>query len=86
MISHVDDHALPRPTATDAIAVTDATLSRVETVMNLLLLASVSTASIRGAANSDHDRRQAALVSEALDEALTEQRLIWIELASSLCA
>lgn len=84
MTIHVDDHALPWAVKADAITATDMTLSRIETVMNLLLLASLSASSIRAATSSDHDRLHAGLLSAALDEALTEQRILWLELASTM--
>jgi len=80
-----DDHALPRAVAADRITATSTTtLARIDTVLNLLLVASLSASSIRGATRSEHDRVQAALVSAALDEALTEQRILRVELASTM--
>ena len=70
----------------EVLAATDTTLSRIETVMNLLLLANLSAASIRGATTSDHDRLHATMVSSALDEALAEQRILWLELAPTMTA
>ncbi|MDT4916557.1 MAG: hypothetical protein QOI15_2925 [Pseudonocardiales bacterium] len=63
---------------------TDKTVSRIETVMNLLLLANLSAASIRAASTSEHDRLHAAMVTSALDEALAEQRKLWLELAPTV--
>jgi hypothetical protein len=68
-------------TAKPTIA-TDIALSRIETVINLLLLASNSAVSIRAATTSEHDRLHAAMVTSALDEALVEQRILWVELAA----
>ena len=62
----------------------DTTLSRIDRVMNLLLLASLSADSIRGATSSEHDRLRAESVTAALDEALTEQRMLRVELASTM--
>jgi hypothetical protein len=63
---------------------TDATLSRIEIVMNLLLLARFSAASMCSDATSEHDRLQAELLGSVLDEALAEQRILWFELAPTM--
>jgi hypothetical protein len=73
------DHACCRPLAVDPIAATDATLSRIDLVISLLLSASLSASSICGATSSEHERQQAASVSGALDEALIQQRILWVE-------
>jgi hypothetical protein len=62
------------------------TLNRIETVLNLLLLASSSASSIRGTTTSEHDRLHAAMVTSALDEALAEQRIVWLELAPTVAS
>ena len=84
MTTQDDDRALFLPVVAEVPTATEMTLSRIEAVINLLLLASLSAASIRGASSSEHDRMHAAMVSSALDEALAEQRLIWSELAHTL--
>jgi hypothetical protein len=63
---------------------TDATLSRIEMVMNLLLLARFSAASITSDSSSEHDRLQSGLLNSTLDEALAEQRILWFELAPTM--
>jgi hypothetical protein len=79
-----NDRALPLAVLAEAIPATDTTLSRIETVINLLLLASLSAESIREATTSDHDRLHAAMVSSALDEALAAQRILWFEMAPTM--
>jgi hypothetical protein len=61
----------------------DMTLSRVDTVINLLLLAGAAATWIRREATPDHARLHAAMVTSALDEALAEQRILSRELAAS---
>lgn len=63
---------------------TDTTLSRIEKVMNLVLSARFSAASIGASATTEHDRLQAELLGSALDEALAEQRILWLELAPTM--
>lgn len=69
--------------ATSAQAIKEATLPRIDRVMDLPLTASLSAASIGGSTRSEHDRRQAELVTAALDEALVEQRIVRTELTST---
>lgn len=79
---------LPARIDTDAepFAATDMTLCRIETVINLLLLAKLSAAPLGTAPISFEDRLHAAMLSSALDEALAEARILWLELAPSVAA
>jgi ABC-type multidrug transport system fused ATPase/permease subunit len=73
------DHARRQAVPADTITASDATLFRIDTVIGLLLSARLSASSILGATSSEHERQQAALVSEALDDALMEQRVLRVE-------
>ncbi len=57
------------------VATSEDTSPRLETVINLLLLAGTAASSLRGSVQSSHDQGQAAMVVAALDEALVELRL-----------
>ena len=76
----------PAPVALPAepTAATDTTLSRIEKVMNLVLSARFSAASIGASATTEDERLQAELLGSALDEALAEQRILWFELAPTM--
>ena len=80
---HADRRALVIA-PTEPSPATDATLSRIETVMNLLQLARFSAAALATDSTSEHDRLQAGLLGSALDEALAEQRILWLELAPTM--
>jgi len=86
---HVATSAHPDPPASVVVPAapamaTDTTLSRVEKVMNLVLSARFSAASIGASATTEDDRVQAELLASALDEALAEQRILWFELAPTI--
>jgi len=74
----------PAPAIVPADPPTETTLSRIEKVMNLVLAARFSAASIGASATTEHDRLQAELLGSALDEALAEQRILWFELAPTM--
>lgn len=76
----------PEPAAepVEPAMVTDTTLSRIEKVMNLVLSARFSAASIGASATTEHDRVQAELLGSTLDDALAEQRILWLELAPTM--
>jgi hypothetical protein len=81
--AHPDGQA-PVIVPAEPTIVTDTTLSRIEKVMNLVLSARFSAASIAAVATTEHDRLQAELLGSALDEALAEQRILWFEMAPTM--
>jgi hypothetical protein len=80
------DRQAPVIVPAEPTTATDTTLSRIEKVMNLVLSARFSAASIGVSATTEHDRLQAELLGSALDEALAEQRILWFELAPTMAA
>jgi hypothetical protein len=80
------DRQAPITVPAEPTTATHTTLSRIEKVMNLVLSARFSAASIGASATTEHDRAQAELLGSALDEALAEQRILWFELAPTMAA
>jgi hypothetical protein len=68
----------------DVSPATELTLSRIETVLSLLQLAAGIAAT--EASDSEHARLNDAVVSSVLEEALAEQRILWLELAPTAAA
>lgn len=72
--------------ATEPSASADATLPRVELAMNLLLRARFSADALASESTSERDRLQVGLLASWLDEALAEQRILWLDLASTMAS
>jgi hypothetical protein len=63
---------------------TDITLGRIDTIMSLLLGAGTAVASLSGSVESEHDRDQSGRVSDAIDDALNQLRIVMLDLTMLL--